>query len=73
MNNVEINNIRDDSKSSLYYNDCEIENNIGSALSSIEPSLSSQLSLLSVSKVNKTNVYHLENRHMYSCRSFKQR
>jgi hypothetical protein len=38
MNNVEINNIRDDSKSSLYYNDSEIENNIGSALSSVEHS-----------------------------------
>ena len=44
MNNVEINNIRNDSKSSLYYNNSAIDNSIVSHLSSIEHSLPSQLS-----------------------------
>lgn len=47
MTNLGINNIRNDSKSSLYYNNSAIENSIGSALSSVEPSLPSQPSLLS--------------------------
>jgi hypothetical protein len=42
MANVGINNIRNDSKSSLYYNNSAIENSIGSALSSVESSLPSQ-------------------------------
>jgi hypothetical protein len=47
MTNLGINNIRNDSKSSLYYNNSAIENSIGSALSYVEPSLPSQPSLLS--------------------------
>jgi hypothetical protein len=39
MTNVDINNIRNESKSSLYYNNSAIENSIGSALSFVEPSL----------------------------------
>jgi hypothetical protein len=56
MTCVDINNIRNDSKSSLYYNNSVIENIIGTALSSVEPSLPSQpspLSLLSVYKVKQ--------------------
>lgn len=44
---------RNDSKSSLYYNNSAIENSIGSTLSSIEPSLPSLPSLSSELKYAK--------------------
>jgi hypothetical protein len=42
MTNLGINNIRNDSKSELYYTNSLIENSIGSALSCVEHSLPSQ-------------------------------
>jgi hypothetical protein len=66
MDNVGINNIRNDSKSSLYCTNSLIENNIVSHLSSIEPSLRSQPSpssdyeeqLLSVNKLSCSLLYY---------------
>jgi hypothetical protein len=52
MTNVDINNIRNESKSSLYYNNSAIENSIGSALSCVEPSLPSPSSDFEVSQGN---------------------
>jgi hypothetical protein len=61
MNNVEINNIRNDRKYSLYYTNSLIENNIVSHLSSVEPSLPSQPSAPSDYEEFKT-IYCLGNR-----------
>jgi hypothetical protein len=66
MDNVEINNIRNDRKSELYYTNSLIENSIGSALSCVEHSLPSQPSpssdfeeyLLNVSKVSCSLLYY---------------
>jgi hypothetical protein len=52
MTNVDINNIRNESKSSLYYNNSAIENSIGSALSCVEPSQPSPSSDFEVSQGN---------------------
>jgi hypothetical protein len=50
MTNIGINNIRNHSKSSLYYNNSAIENSIGSALSCVEPSLPSPSSDFEVTR-----------------------
>jgi hypothetical protein len=56
MTNIGINNIRNESKSSLYYNNSAIENSIGSALSCVEPSLPSQPSPSSDFEVSQGNL-----------------